>query len=263
MKRLRTLGAGCFLITVVVIACASPPPQTDQIKDTPSNAPAAQRIAEAMVAAIHKLDDKTVAVIEFSELRGKALIPSAQGRRLAEQITTELVKNDEIKVVERTQLDKVMGELELGASGMVEESSAKAIGKLLGVEAIITGTVIKLGPETEIHSRLVRVKDGQILSATTTAINGPLTPRKPDVRVNHGGTAKRRDREDLAVYHKGRAADLRQKAESLLNRAWLYDELFGSESDWAVSTRNLAQYYENAARQQERLADTYSANDHQ
>ncbi|MGH7451049.1 MAG: CsgG/HfaB family protein, partial [bacterium] len=44
-------------------------------------------------------------------------------------------------VVERTRLQQVMSELQLGQSGVVNEAQAAQVGKLLGVDAIIAGNL--------------------------------------------------------------------------------------------------------------------------
>ena len=44
-------------------------------------------------------------------------------------------------IVERGQIAQVMQELQLGQTGMIDEAQAAQVGKMLGVDAIITGTV--------------------------------------------------------------------------------------------------------------------------
>lgn len=44
-------------------------------------------------------------------------------------------------VVERERLDQVLKEMELGQTGLIDETQASEVGKLLGVDAIITGQV--------------------------------------------------------------------------------------------------------------------------
>jgi hypothetical protein len=56
-------------------------------------------------------------------------------------LTTALAARPEFTVVERTQLDKVAAEQQLGASGRVEAKSAPSLGKLLGAQALITGDI--------------------------------------------------------------------------------------------------------------------------
>ena len=62
----------------------------------------------------------------------------------------------------------------------------------------------------------------------------------------------------IAAYHRQQAVLLRQKAAVLADRARHYEQLFGSESDQASGTRTLAQYYNDAAQQQERLAEAHA-----
>jgi curli biogenesis system outer membrane secretion channel CsgG len=67
--------------------------------------------------------------------------PSDFARGLTQMLTTALAARPEFTVVERTQLDKVAAEQQLGASGRVEAKSAASVGKLLGAQALITGDI--------------------------------------------------------------------------------------------------------------------------
>ena len=61
----------------------------------------------------------------------------------------------------------------------------------------------------------------------------------------------------IAAYYSRQAAVSRQQAEALTNRMAVYERLFGRESDWVIGTRLLAQFYEDAAREQDRLTDLH------
>ena len=61
----------------------------------------------------------------------------------------------------------------------------------------------------------------------------------------------------IASYYSREAALSRQQAEALANRVVVYERLFGRESDWVSGTRLLMQYYEEAAHEQDRLADLH------
>lgn len=168
---------------LLAVACSSSPSQSQPTARPPAASPIAE-IVSALESGASKLRDKTVAVTEFSELRGGIYVPSAQGRLLAERITTELVNTSTIDVVERAQLDKVLSELRLNLSGLVDEHSTTSAGKLLGVDAIVTGTLTPVGEETEIHCRMVQVENGRILAAITTRAIFPLTSQA-DVRARN------------------------------------------------------------------------------
>jgi len=93
------------------------------------------------------------------------------GNYLTERITNELYATGLVKVVERAQLGKVIEELALTQGGAFDENSAKRVGRLLGVDAIVTGTYAELGSHTvEINSRIVNVETGEVLGVGTIQI---------------------------------------------------------------------------------------------
>jgi hypothetical protein len=65
------------------------------------------------------------------------------------------------------------------------------------------------------------------------------------------------DQGKIATYYRHEAAVARQQAEELNHRAMVYERLFGPESDWVTGTRLLAQFYEDAAREAEQLAQRH------
>lgn len=58
----------------------------------------------------------------------------------------------------------------------------------------------------------------------------------------------------IATAYTHEATAMRQKAEELFKRATHYERLFGTDSEWVTGTKLLAQFYEDAARERERLA---------
>jgi hypothetical protein len=61
----------------------------------------------------------------------------------------------------------------------------------------------------------------------------------------------------IAKYHSQEAARLRRKADELIGQARIYSRIFGSESEWTTGTLLLAQTYNDAADEQERLAEDH------
>ena len=61
----------------------------------------------------------------------------------------------------------------------------------------------------------------------------------------------------IASYYTRQATASRQQAEEMTNQSVVYERLFGRESDWVSGTRLLVQFYEEAAREQDRLADLH------
>jgi curli biogenesis system outer membrane secretion channel CsgG len=63
------------------------------------------------------------------------------GSGMAEMTTTALVESGKYKVLERQQIEDVLGEQDLGASGRVDPATAAKIGKVLGAQFLLYGTV--------------------------------------------------------------------------------------------------------------------------
>ena len=61
----------------------------------------------------------------------------------------------------------------------------------------------------------------------------------------------------IAAYYSRQAAESRQQAEALTSSMVAYERLFGPESDWVTGTRRLVQFYEDAAREQDRLVELH------
>jgi len=105
-----------------------------------------------------------IAVIDFS-LQGSNFETDDMGKIVAEWFITALVKEGRFEVVERSMLQKIVAEQKLAISGLVDESTATQLGKVLGVKVVITGTVMKLQNVTEINARIIDVESASIITA--------------------------------------------------------------------------------------------------
>src|ERR1700721_784708 len=71
------------------------------------------------------------------------------GKGITQMLVTDLVKDGTYSVIERATMDKILGEQNFSNSNRADASSAAKIGKLLGVDAIIVGTITEFGNETK------------------------------------------------------------------------------------------------------------------
>jgi len=123
-----------------------------------------------------------LAVLEFPYAGGKV---SEGPVVVQERLTTALAQNKKLTLIERGLLKKVLGELNLQASGAMDEETVKKVGKMLGADAVATGTLNDTGTaETEINARLVETETGRILAAASASVkktwkDGPAIAVKP------------------------------------------------------------------------------------
>src|SRR5436189_55471 len=67
------------------------------------------------------------------------------GKGIADMIVTNLVRNGTFSVIERSKLDQILREQNFQQSGRADPSSAVQLAKLLGVDAIIIGSITQFG----------------------------------------------------------------------------------------------------------------------
>jgi curli biogenesis system outer membrane secretion channel CsgG len=71
------------------------------------------------------------------------------GKGITNLLIANLVKNGTYSIIERSALDKIMAEQNFNNSQRADPSSAAKLGKLLGVDAIIVGSITQFGNETK------------------------------------------------------------------------------------------------------------------
>jgi len=86
-------------------------------------------------------------------------------RNVQDILYTNLIQRG-MTVVEREKMEQVLNELGKSFSGMIDSSTAAEIGKMLGVEAIVVGTVADMGNSVDLRARLVDVEKGAAITAT-------------------------------------------------------------------------------------------------
>jgi curli biogenesis system outer membrane secretion channel CsgG len=71
------------------------------------------------------------------------------GKGISDLLVTGLVKDGTYSVIERKSLDKILAEQNFSNSDRANPASAAKIGKMLGVDAIIEGSITEFGNETK------------------------------------------------------------------------------------------------------------------
>jgi TolB-like protein len=129
----------------------------------PSLADLTKQISEGLA----ENQKRTIAVVEFADLQGRV---TDFGRFLAEKLITRLYQTKKFKVIERQLLNKIVTEQKLSLTGMIDQSTAQRLGKLLGVDAIASGTVTDLGKTVDINARLINTQTGEIFAVASVEI---------------------------------------------------------------------------------------------
>ena len=126
------------------------------------------KLASQLARAAKERGRTRLAILPFQVIGGKG---STSGRIVSERLVGPLMSDGGVEVVERAMLESVMREQRLQFSGAVDARSVKEIGKILDVDAVITGTVIALKDDrVEINARLIDTESAKILFAGETKV---------------------------------------------------------------------------------------------
>src|SRR5688500_2983961 len=77
------------------------------------------------------------------------------GPKVAVLVSTHLSTDPQIITVERAELEKVLGEQELGLSGTVSADTAAKVGNLTGAKVLVTGRVFRMDKELMIVAKII------------------------------------------------------------------------------------------------------------
>ena len=152
-----------------ILNCSSQKPALNQKAiETPNLLDSQLRIlTDQIVFSLSQKQKSKIAVIEFSNLRGTV---TEFGKYLAEELITRLYLTKKFEVIERQMLNKVLREHQLNLSGLIDVSSAQELGRILGVDAIASGSVTDLGNTVKVNARLISTETGKIFSVASVTV---------------------------------------------------------------------------------------------
>lgn len=118
-------------------------------------------VAMTVMASAGASDKPKVAVVPFESIGVEASL----GLAAAEILGTRLASREHVfQVVERTQLQRAIQELGYQSSAFVDADSAIQVGRQLGAQYIVVGSVTKFGESYTLNARIVTVETGEARS---------------------------------------------------------------------------------------------------
>ncbi|MDA8243728.1 MAG: hypothetical protein M0025_06360 [Elusimicrobia bacterium] len=107
---------------------------------------------------------RRIGVVEFENK--SAYGQGRLGGAASDILITELVKSGKFIVVERDKMNKVLEEQKLQSQGMTDPQTAAKVGQLLGLEAIVVGSVSQFGVKKEGSDYLITQSKRQVADVT-------------------------------------------------------------------------------------------------
>ncbi len=103
---------------------------------------AQQAMAQEAALGARPPEANTVAVCYFKDLTADKSLTAFQ-KGLAAMVIADLAKVKSFKVIERVQLQALLAEMRLGQTGIVDPATAPRVGRLLGAEKLMVGSLAK------------------------------------------------------------------------------------------------------------------------
>ena len=127
-----------------------------------------KELSANLAESISKSGKTSIAVVDFLNLKGEV---TDGGRFFAEEFTVDLAKAGKgFKVIERNRLKVILDELKLASTGIIDEKTARKLGQIAGVDAIITGTATPLGDRIRLSVKMLAVDTAQVIAARSVTI---------------------------------------------------------------------------------------------
>src|SRR5690242_4816407 len=120
-------------------------------------------------------DVLTVAVFDF-ESKDEAVRDF--GPKVATLINAALSAEPQLITVERAELEKVLGEQELGLSGTVSTDTAAKVGHLTGAKVLVTGRVFKADKELIVVAKVIGTETSRVYGEM---VKGPASASISDL----------------------------------------------------------------------------------
>lgn len=123
-------------------------------------------LAQKDGGAAPKADRRPLLAVLYFDVDDKAGELTVFRKGLAEMMISDLVQNDQVRVVERARLNDVLDELKLGQSGKVDPKTAVQVGRLLQAHYLVTGSIIPMGKKLIFTMRAIVVQEGQVIATS-------------------------------------------------------------------------------------------------
>ncbi len=124
---------------------------------------------------IAQVGKKRIAVVDFTDLQGNV---TELGRFLAEEFSVALVGAGKgFEVIDRVHLKSILAEHKLALTGVIDPRTARELGKIAGVDAIVTGSITPFGDNIRVSFKVLDTETAMIIAASsgniarTAAIN--------------------------------------------------------------------------------------------
>ncbi len=110
---------------------------------------------------------------------------------VSENLRTMIIEGGYYKIVERSQINKLMDEYKLIQSGITEDNHAQKVGSLANVDLVVIGSLGKIFDCYIINVRIIKVATGEVIKGLKSEIksHADFPPKIDDLALRIGSPA--------------------------------------------------------------------------
>jgi len=102
-------------------------------------------------------------------------LQEGEDKMLVSGLTDYVLQHGRIELVERALLDKLMQELKLSTTNLVDRRTALSLGKIVAAKMMLSGKIVYAGPQTQVALRLIETETGRITAAVSETFPSAVT----------------------------------------------------------------------------------------
>ncbi len=159
----RGFAAALMFVSTAMLATHSSAQTVNSVED------GLRQLAQTIVEKSSAAELTRIAVLPFPNADGSCSVLSTY---LVDELILSLfsLPKSRIEIVERSQLEALLAEMQMGEGGLLNPATTKQLGNLSGVGALTLGTITIIGDAIRINARLVATETGKTISAAAVTV---------------------------------------------------------------------------------------------
>ena len=125
--------------------------------------------AQSLLKKIEAAGELSGTVLDFVDLQGNA---TELGKFVAQDFSDDIFSEAvNFALVDRSNLQQLLKENKMTVDGLIDPSTSPELGKLVGIDSVILGTVTPIGASTfKLSVRAIAIASGKVVSATSATL---------------------------------------------------------------------------------------------
>ncbi|MDR0301184.1 MAG: hypothetical protein LBI04_02600 [Treponema sp.] len=149
------------LLIMLIMGCAGSAKATAAPAENSAANSDGMTLDQALKEAALRIDERLAAKTKIAPLNFNSPHDKFSGYVL-DELTANLVDSRKLTVVDRKEIDLIRGEFDFQLSGDVGDDSMQELGRMLGAEAIISGSLTDMGGFYRIVIRVLNVQNASV-----------------------------------------------------------------------------------------------------